>query len=87
MTPSVSPQNALTDAAIFVTTVFAAIALILGPTWRSPHGAIVVTARCRSASRLIATATRERSYECELTSILIVILTPFLCNAGKGIII
>ena len=49
MTPSVSPQNALIDCAIFAATVFAAMALILisdGPVWGPPHGAIVVMARC-----------------------------------------
>ena len=46
MTPSVLPQSALIDCAIFAATIFAAVALILGPVWGPPHGAIVVMARC-----------------------------------------
>ena len=92
MTPSVSPQTALTDWVIFAATVFAAVALSLGPG--PPHGAIVVMARCSAVPndklhRVAADCSRDAvsSYECELASILIVIVTPFFCNAGKLVII
>src|SRR5262245_21404387 len=76
MTPSVSPQNAMIDCAIFAATVLAAVELSLRSVWRPPHGAIVVMAHCRAvratklcASRPIAAATRGRCYECGLALI------------------
>ena len=44
--PSVSPQKALIDCAIFAATVPAAVALVLGSVWGPPDGAIVVMAHC-----------------------------------------
>src|ERR1700704_2066387 len=71
MTPSVSSQNALIDCAIFAATVFAAVALILGPAWRPPHRATMVMACCSTVpndkplrvAAPIAAATRERPDE------------------------
>ncbi len=75
MTPSVSPQNALIDCAIFVATVFATVALILrtsveAAAWGdSGHGTLQHGAEQQSpASRPSAAATREGSDECALST-------------------